>query len=164
VEGSHSRFCVSAFIRSALFRSVFLLFSSCLPFVRFSLPASLLLFLLVQINQHQINNSNASLSRNFAGIRESIRCNGLHIDREDTDIRFVDENASDSIHRNNEPDSIETNERDLQPRKQEESRISIFAGMTMNGREEQENANDSSERTRRSAPIWAIAREDGLAS
>jgi hypothetical protein len=29
-----------------------------------------------------------------------------------TDLSFVDENASDSIFRNNEPDSIETDERE----------------------------------------------------
>jgi hypothetical protein len=31
-----------------------------------------------------------------------------------TDLRLVDKNASDSILRNNEPDSMKTDERDLQ--------------------------------------------------
>jgi hypothetical protein len=43
-------------------------------FVRFSLPASLLLFPLVQTNQCEFNNSNASSSRNSADMRESISC------------------------------------------------------------------------------------------
>jgi hypothetical protein len=46
-------------------------------FVRFSVPASLLPFPLVQINQREINNSNASPSRIFAKMGKSIRCNGL---------------------------------------------------------------------------------------
>jgi hypothetical protein len=41
----------------------------------------------------------------------------------------VDNNAEDSILRNNEPDSIETDERDLQPLKQEEPIISTVCGM-----------------------------------
>jgi hypothetical protein len=60
-----------------------------------------------------------------------------------TDFRFVDENAEDSILRNNEHDSIETDERELQLWKQEEPRISTFRGMTIDGREELENAEDS---------------------
>jgi hypothetical protein len=35
-----------------------------------------------------------------------------------TDLSFVDENAQDSILRNNEPDSIKTDERDLQSQKE----------------------------------------------
>jgi hypothetical protein len=57
-----------------------------------------------------------------------------------TDIRFVDENASDSILRNSEPDSIKTDERDLQSLKQEEPIISTVRGMTIDGREELEKA------------------------
>jgi hypothetical protein len=52
----------------------------------------------------------------------------------------VDENAPDSRCHNNESDSIEIDESDLQERKQEEPIISTFRGMTMNAREEQENA------------------------
>jgi hypothetical protein len=50
------------------------------------------------------------------------------------------ENAEDSILRNNESDSKETDERELQPRKQEELIISTVRGMTIDGREELENA------------------------
>jgi hypothetical protein len=39
------------------------------------------------------------------------------------------ENAEDSIFCNNEPDSIETDERDLQPLKQPESMILTVRGM-----------------------------------
>jgi hypothetical protein len=46
-----------------------------------------------------------------------------------TDIRFVNENAHDSIRRNNESESIEIDESDLQPEKQEEPRISMVRGM-----------------------------------
>jgi hypothetical protein len=52
-------------------------------------------------------------------------------------------NAEDSILRNNEPDSIKTDERDLQPWKQEEPIISTVRGMTMDGREKLENAHGS---------------------
>jgi hypothetical protein len=41
------------------------------------------------------------------------------------------ENVFDSILRNNESDSIETDERDSQERKQEEPIISTVRGMTM---------------------------------
>jgi hypothetical protein len=57
-----------------------------------------------------------------------------------TDIRFVHEKASDSIRRHNESDSIKINETALQPLKQEEPRISTVRGMTMDAREEKENA------------------------
>jgi hypothetical protein len=50
------------------------------------------------------------------------------------------ENASGSIFRNNESDSIETDERDSQSAKQEEPIISTIRGMTMDAREELENA------------------------
>jgi hypothetical protein len=60
-----------------------------------------------------------------------------------TDLSFVNENASDSICRNNESDSIETDERDLQELKQEELIISTARGMMIDGREELENAEDS---------------------
>jgi hypothetical protein len=49
-------------------------------------------------------------------------------------------NAYDSILRNNEPDWIKTDERDLQPLKQKEPRISTVRRMTMEVREELENA------------------------
>jgi hypothetical protein len=55
----------------------------------------------------------------------------------------VDENASDSICRDNESDLIETDERRLQPRKQEELIISTVRGMTIDGREDLENSSDS---------------------
>jgi hypothetical protein len=57
-----------------------------------------------------------------------------------TDIRFVHENASDSIRRNNESDSIEIDESDSQLEKQPELRISTVRGMAMDVREEKENA------------------------
>jgi hypothetical protein len=56
------------------------------------------------------------------------------------DGREEEENAEDSILRNNESDSIETEERDLQTLKQEEPIISTVRGMTIDGREERENA------------------------
>jgi hypothetical protein len=55
------------------------------------------------------------------------------------DGREEKENASDSILRNNEPDSIEIDEKDLQSLKQSEPIISTVRGMTMDGREELEN-------------------------
>jgi hypothetical protein len=55
----------------------------------------------------------------------------------------VNENAFDSISRNNEPDSIKTDERDLQQVKQDKPIISTVRGMTIDGREELENAEDS---------------------
>jgi hypothetical protein len=60
-----------------------------------------------------------------------------------TDFNFVDENTSNSILRNNEPDSMETDEKDLQPRKQEEPIISTVRGMTIAAKEEKTNAEDS---------------------
>jgi hypothetical protein len=69
-----------------------------------------------------------------------------------TDLSFVDENASDSILRNNESDSIETDERDSQKRKQEEPIISTVRGMTIDGREEKQNGLDRLARTKCSAP------------
>jgi hypothetical protein len=59
------------------------------------------------------------------------------------DGREERENAEESILRNNDPDSIEIDERDSQPRKQEEPIISTFRGMTIDGREELQNAEDS---------------------
>jgi hypothetical protein len=59
-----------------------------------------------------------------------------------TDIRFVHENALGSILRNNESDSIETDERDPQQVKQEEPIISTVRGMTIDEREELKNAVD----------------------
>jgi hypothetical protein len=53
------------------------------------------------------------------------------------------ENASGSILRNNEPDSIKTDEKELQPRKQAAPSISTLRGMTMDEREELENASGS---------------------
>jgi hypothetical protein len=53
------------------------------------------------------------------------------------------QNAEDSILRNNESDSIETDERELQQLKQEEPIISTVRGLTMEAREEKENASDS---------------------
>jgi hypothetical protein len=69
-----------------------------------------------------------------------------------TDIRFVDENVDDSILRKNESDSIETDERDLQLRKQEEPIISTVRGMTIDEREESENDLNRISRTKRNAP------------
>jgi hypothetical protein len=60
-----------------------------------------------------------------------------------TDISFGHENAEDSILRNNESDSIKTDERDLQTRKQEEPIISTVRGMTIDVREDSENAENS---------------------
>jgi hypothetical protein len=66
--------------------------------------------------------------------------NGFHpmdwtISGKDTDLSFVNENAEDSILRNPESDSIETDERDLQKLKQEEPRILTVRGMqTMSSR------------------------------
>jgi hypothetical protein len=68
------------------------------------------------------------------------------------------ENAEDSIVRNKEPDSIKTDERDLQEMKQPEPIISTVSGMTIDGREEKENVLDRITRTKRSAPIWIITR------
>jgi hypothetical protein len=59
------------------------------------------------------------------------------------DVKEELENAKGSILRNNEPDSMETDERDLQPRKQEEPIISTIRGMMIDTREESENAEDS---------------------
>jgi hypothetical protein len=50
------------------------------------------------------------------------------------------ENAKDSILRNHEPDSIKTDEKQLQELKQEELIISTVRGMTIEGREEPEKA------------------------
>jgi hypothetical protein len=69
------------------------------------------------------------------------------------------ENASDSILRNNESDSIETDERDLQPRKQEEPIISTVHGMTIDAREELENASDSILRNNESDSIETDERD-----
>jgi hypothetical protein len=52
------------------------------------------------------------------------------------------EKAKDSILRNNEPDSIKIDKRDLQELKQYESIISNVRGMTIDLREELENAVD----------------------
>jgi hypothetical protein len=65
-----------------------------------------------------------------------------------TDIRLVNKNVSDSIQRNNESDSNKTDESDPQPLKQEEPRISTVRGMTMDRREELENASDLIARTK----------------
>jgi hypothetical protein len=73
-----------------------------------------------------------------------------------TDLSFGKKNASDSILRKNESDSIETDERDLQKLKQEESTIATVRGMKMNAREELENASDAIARRKRSAPIQKI--------
>jgi hypothetical protein len=62
------------------------------------------------------------------------------------------ENAEDSILRNNEPDSIKTDERDLQELKQEKPIISTVCGMTMEAREESRNAEDSILRNNESLP------------
>jgi hypothetical protein len=55
---------------------------------------------------------------------------------------FVVSNAPGSICRSNESDSKETDESGIQPKKQEELRISTVSGMTMDTREERENAFD----------------------
>jgi hypothetical protein len=57
-----------------------------------------------------------------------------------TDLSFVNEKASDSILRNDESDSIEADEKDSQKLKQEEPIIPTVRGMTIDGREELENA------------------------
>jgi hypothetical protein len=75
-----------------------------------------------------------------------------------TDLSSVNQNASDSILRNNESDSIKSDERDLQQLKQEEPRISTVRGITIEVREERENALDRIARTKRSAPIQIITR------
>jgi hypothetical protein len=75
------------------------------------------------------------------------------------DISFVDENASDSILRNNESASIDTDERDLQPLKQEEPIISTVRGMTIDGREDLENAFDSILRNNESDSIKTDERD-----
>jgi uncharacterized protein (UPF0218 family) len=59
------------------------------------------------------------------------------------DAREELENASGSILRNNEPDSVKTDERELQERKQPEPIISTVRGMTMDVREELKNASGS---------------------
>jgi hypothetical protein len=57
-----------------------------------------------------------------------------------TDFRFVAQNAKDSICRKNICDSIETDERHLQQRKHSEPTISTVRRITMEVREELENA------------------------
>jgi hypothetical protein len=69
---------------------------------------------------------------NLSKIRENIRCNGLYIHGRHIDFAFVNENASDSIFRNDESDSIEIDESDLQSLKQDEPRISTVHGMRIN--------------------------------
>jgi hypothetical protein len=75
-----------------------------------------------------------------------------------TDLSFVHNNTFGSIRRNNELDSIETDERDLQELKQEEPIISTVRGMTIDRSEELENASDRIARTKRSALIHIITR------
>jgi hypothetical protein len=70
----------------------------------------------------------------------------------------VNENAFDSIRRNDELDSINTDERDVQSSKQEELIISTVRGMMMDTRGESENASILIARTKCSAPIWTINR------
>jgi hypothetical protein len=70
----------------------------------------------------------------------------------------VDENASDSILRNDEPDSIKTDVRDLQELKQEEPIISTVRGTTIDGRDERPQALDRIARTKSCAPIQTITR------
>jgi hypothetical protein len=122
-------------------------------FIRVSLPAPFLLFLILQTNHNK-----ASLSYSFAGIRESIRCNGLHIHSRHPDLSFVNKNASDSILHNNEPNSMKTDETYPQPEKQEEPIISTVRGMMINARDQQENALDRIARRKRSAPIRIFTR------
>jgi hypothetical protein len=57
-------------------------------------------------------------------------------------LKFVNENPSDSIRRNDERDTIEGNENDSHSLKQEEPKISTVLGMMKDGREEWENAED----------------------
>jgi hypothetical protein len=70
-----------------------------------------------------------------------------------TDLRLVDENAFNPIHPNNELNSIEIDENDLQPLKQEESRISTVRGMTMKERDEREDVPVSIRRKNQSDSI-----------
>jgi hypothetical protein len=103
-----------AFIRSDLFRSVFLVLCSCLPFHSFLTSRVAPSFPACSNNQREINNSKASPSRNFAGKGKAFAAMDWASLGGQTDLSFVDENASDSILRNNEPNSIQTDESDLQ--------------------------------------------------
>jgi hypothetical protein len=69
------------------------------------------------------------------------------------------ENARDSIHWNDESNSIEIDGSNPQSLKQEEPRISIVRGITMDAREELKNACDPIVRTQCSTPVWTINRQ-----
>jgi hypothetical protein len=75
------------------------------------------------------------------------------------DGREENEKAQNPILRNNESDSKETDESDSQILKQKVPRISTLCGMTMERKEEYENASGPIARTKRSAPIWTINRQ-----
>jgi hypothetical protein len=74
------------------------------------------------------------------------------------DARKESGNTKDLIRRNNESDSIETDENDPQTRKQREPKISIVRGMMMQGREERENAEDLFVRTKYCSHIRTVNR------
>jgi hypothetical protein len=50
------------------------------------------------------------------------------------EVREEPEKADDPIHRNDEPDSIKIDERELQPRKQPKLTVSTVRGMKMDER------------------------------
>jgi hypothetical protein len=120
-EFSQSKFSVplSAFIQSVLVRSAFLAFFSrfAVSFLFHFPRSSFFSSLLKPINAKPIIT--------MPQFRETLQESGNAFDPMDwtppgkhTDLSFVNENACHSIRRNDEPDSIKTDERDLQSLKQ----------------------------------------------